>query len=185
MIVRVILAKNWWSLLIRGTAAIALGAVAVVWRHISLANLVLAFFSFALFDGLIAIAGAVRAAEARERWAPLVIEGIVGILAAFLAIAWPGIMTQIILVSIIGAWALLTGVLEIASGVLLRKHFRGEWLLALSGFASLFLCVLMAALPLADPGKVAVLLGVYAFVFGFLLIALSFRLRSWARLALT
>jgi uncharacterized membrane protein HdeD (DUF308 family) len=182
---RVILAKNWWSLLIRGTAAIVLGAVAIVWRDISLGNLVLVFFGFALLDGLVGIAGAVRAAEARERWAPLLMEGIVGILAALSAVAWPGMMTQITLIYIIGAWALLTGALEIASGILLRKHIRGEWLLALSGFASLFLFVLMAALQLATPGKIAVLLGVYAFAFGSLLVALSFRLRSWARLALT
>ena len=183
-VVRVILAKNWWSLLIRGTAAIVLGAVAVVWRDISLGSLVLVFFGFALLDGVVALAGAVRAAEAHERWAPLLVEAIIGIAAAFLALTWPGIMTIHVLIYIIGAWALLTGVLEIASGVLLRRHIRGEWLLAVSGFASLLLCALMASLPLASPGGIALWLGVYAFAFGALLIALSFRLRSWARLAL-
>ena len=183
-IVRVILAKNWWSLLIRGATAIALGAVAVVWRDITLGDLVMAFFTFALLDGVIGLAGAVRAAEAHERWAPLLVEAIIGIAAALLAVTWPGILTINVLIYIIGAWALLTGVLEIASGVLLRRHIRGEWLLALSGFASLLLCVLMASLPLASPGGIALWLGVYALAFGALLIALSFRLRSWARLAL-
>jgi uncharacterized membrane protein HdeD (DUF308 family) len=183
-IVRVILAKNWWSLLIRGTAAIVLGAVAVVWRDISLGNLVLVFFGLALLDGVVGFAGAVRAAEAHERWAPLLLEAIIGISAALLAVTWPGFMTPIVLIYIIGAWALLTGGLEIASGVLLRRHIRGEWLLALSGFASLLLCVLMASLPLASPGEIAFWLGVYAVAFGALLIALSFRLRSWARLPL-
>jgi uncharacterized membrane protein HdeD (DUF308 family) len=182
--VRVILAKNWWSLLIRGTAAIVLGAVAVVWRDISLGNLVLVFFGFALLDGVVGLAGAVRAAQAHERWAPLLAEAIIGIAGAFLAITWPGIMTINVLIYIIGAWALLTGVLEIASGVLLRRHIRGEWLLALSGFASLLLCVLMISLPLASPGGIGLWLGVYAFAFGALLIGLSLRLRSWARLAL-
>jgi len=183
-VVRVILAKNWWSLLIRGTAAIVLGVVAVVWQDISLGNLILVFFGFALLDGVVGLAGAVRAAEAHERQAPLLVEAIVGIAAALLAVTWPGIMTVNVLIYIIGAWALLTGGLEIVSGVLLRRHIRGEWLLALSGFASLLLCVLMASLPLASPGRIALWLGVYAFAFGALLIALSFRLRAWARLAL-
>lgn len=179
---RVILAKNWWSLLIRGAAAIVLGVVAVVWRDISLDNLILVFFGFALLDGVAGLAGAVRAAEAHERWAPLLMEAVIGIAAALLAVTWPGIMTIDVLGYIIGAWALLTGVLEIASGVLLRRHIRHEWLLALSGFASLLLCVLMISLPLASPGGIALWLGVYAFIFGCLLIALGFRLRSWVNL---
>ena len=66
---RVILAKNWWSLLIRGTAAVVLGAVAVVWRDISLGNLILVFFGFALLEGVVRLAGALRAAEAYSRFA--------------------------------------------------------------------------------------------------------------------
>jgi uncharacterized membrane protein HdeD (DUF308 family) len=183
-IVRVILAKNWWSLLIRGAAAMALGAVAVGWRDISLGDLILMFFGFALIDGVVGLAGAVRAAETHGRWLPLLLEAAIGIAAALLAVAWPGIMTIGVLIYIIGAWALLTGILEIASGVLLRRHIRGEWLLGLSGSASLLLGVLMASLPLASPGGIALWLGTYAFAFGALLIVLSLRLRSWASLPL-
>ncbi len=183
-LVRIILAKNWWSLLIRGTAAIVLGAVAVVWRDISLGNLILVFFGFALLDGIVALAGAVRAAEARERWAPLLLEAVIGIAAAIFVAVWPGLLTEFTLGYIIGAWALLTGVFEIAAGALLRKHIRREWLLAVSGFASLLLSALMIAIPLATPSKMAFWLGVYAFIFGSLLIALGFRLRSWVKLDL-
>ena len=182
--VRVILAKNWWSLLIRGAAAIALGTIAVLWRDISLRNLVLVFFNFALLDGLVALAGAVRAAEARERWAPLLLEAVIGIAAAIFVAVWPGLLTEFTLGYIIGAWALLTGVFEIAAGVLLRRHIRREWLLAVSGFASLLLSALMIAIPLASPSQIAFGLGIYAFIFGSLLIALSFRLRSWVKLDL-
>jgi uncharacterized membrane protein HdeD (DUF308 family) len=181
-IVRIILAKNWWSLVIRGCAAIALGATAVLWRDLSLGDLRQVFFYLALLDGIVGLAGATRAAQESERWVPLLLEAIVGIAAAILVVSWPGAFTEITLIYFIAAWGLLTGVLEIASGVLLRRRIRGEWLMALSGFASLALCLLMAALPLADPPGIAFWLGVYAFGFGALLIALGFRLRSWARL---
>lgn len=183
-IVRVILAKNWWSLLIRGATAIALGTIVVLWRDISLGNLVLVFFNFALLDGLVALAGAVRVAEVRERWAPLLLEAVIGIAAAIFVAVWPGLLTEFTLGYIIGAWALLTGVFEIAAGVLLRRHIRREWLLAVSGFASLLLSALMIAIPLASPSQIAFWLGVYAFIFGSLLIALAFRLRSWVNLDL-
>ena len=80
-----------------------------------------------------------RAAEARERWAPLLLEAVIGIAAAIFVAACPGLLTEFTLGYIIGAWALLTGVFEIAAGVLLRRHIRREWLLAVSGFASLLL----------------------------------------------
>jgi uncharacterized membrane protein HdeD (DUF308 family) len=67
------------------------------------------------------------------------------------------------------------------SALRLRVHVNGEWLLALSGFASLLLGVLMIALPLAGPMAIAQAIGAYALIFGALLIALGYRLRSWAR----
>jgi len=64
----VILAKNWWSLVIRGLVAISLGLITVVWPGISLGRLVLVFFVYVLIDGLLGVAGAARAAEEHERW---------------------------------------------------------------------------------------------------------------------
>jgi uncharacterized membrane protein HdeD (DUF308 family) len=77
--VQVILAKNWWSLVIRGVAAIVLGLITVVRNAISIDELALLFFVYALFDGVLGIAGAARAGEAHSRWITLMIEGLTGI----------------------------------------------------------------------------------------------------------
>ena len=103
----VIIAKNWWSLVIRGMAALALGVVSVVKPGVSLLTLVLMFFTYALVDGLAAFAGAVRAAEANERWWPLLAEGVAGITTAAITIAWPG-LTDVTLVYVVAAWASIT-----------------------------------------------------------------------------
>jgi uncharacterized membrane protein HdeD (DUF308 family) len=173
-----ILAKNWWSLLIRGLAALALGVVTIVHREITLFQLVLFFFGYALIDGIAALAGAIRAAEARQRWGPLLFEALADIVTAIVAIAWPGV-TILGLVYIIAAWALVTGVFEILSALRLRREIPGEWLLALSGAASLVLGALMIALPLAGASAISRWLGAYALFFGALLIALGLRLRSY------
>ena len=60
---QVILAKNWWSLVIRGLAAILLGVITVIRNAISIDELALLFFVYTLFDGVVGIAGAVRASE--------------------------------------------------------------------------------------------------------------------------
>ncbi len=173
----VILAKNWWSLLIRGLAAITLGVIAVAWHGITVGQLAMLFGAYAVFDGLVAFAGAVRAAEVHQRWLTLLIEGIAGIIAGIAALGWAAI-TLISLEEVIAGWALLTGVLEIAAAVRLRAYLPGEWLLALGGAASLILGVLTIALPLAGTLEISRWIGIYAFVFGALLIGLGLRLRA-------
>ena len=64
---RVVLAKNWWSLVIRGLLAISVGLMAMVRPGVKLGTLVLLFGFYALIDGLVSFAGVMRAAEAHER----------------------------------------------------------------------------------------------------------------------
>jgi uncharacterized membrane protein HdeD (DUF308 family) len=178
----ILLAKNWWSLVIRGLAAILLGLTTVLWPRISLAALVGIFFTYTLFDGLIGIAGAVRAAEAQERWwKALLIEGLAGVATAIITMAWTAI-TALTLVYVIATWAFVTGIFEIAAAFQLRQYIAGEWLLILSGVASFILGMLMIALPLAGPPPIAAWIGAYGFLSGALLIGLGFRLRSWTKM---
>jgi len=174
------LARNWWSLVIRGIAAILLGVVTFAWPGITLAALVLLYGAYALVDGVMAIIGAVRAVQSHERWGALLIEGIAGIAAAAITMLWPGI-TALALVFVIAAWAIVTGVVELVAAVRLRKYVTGEWLLALSGIASIAFGVLIIMAPLAGALVIALWVGAYALVFGVLMVALGFRLRSWGK----
>lgn len=175
---RLSLVRNWWSLVIRGMVAIVAGVIAFAWPGITLLGLVFVFAAYSLIDGILSLAGAVRAAGAHERWGALVFEGVVGIAAACVAVGWPGI-TILALVYVIAAWALVTGVLEIVAAVRLRKYISGEWLLALGGVASIVFGILIAIAPLAGALVIALWFGAYALVFGIILIALGFRLRAW------
>ncbi len=174
------LARNWWSLVIRGAAAILFGIISFAWPGITLTALVFLFAGYALVDGVVNIAGVVRAVEAHERWGALLIEGLVGIAAGIVTIAWPAI-TALVLVWVIGAWAILTGVFELVAAVRLRKFISGEWLLVLGGVASLVFGILVIIAPLAGALVIALWVGAYAMVFGVVLVALGIRLRSWRR----
>lgn len=177
---RLALATNWWALVIRGLAAVLLGVLALVWPGITLVALVFLFAGYSLVDGVAALVGAVRAMEHHDRWGVLVLEGIVGIAAAVVTLAWPAI-TAIALVYVIAAWAIITGALEIAAAIRLRRHVSGEWLLILGGIASLAFGILLMIAPLAGALVIAIWVGVYALFFGVMLMALGFRLRSWGR----
>jgi len=176
------LAKNWWVLVIRGLVAIALGIVTFAWPGITVAALVLVFGAYCLVDGAFSLVGAFRAVRAHERWGALVLEGIAGIVAAILTLLWPAV-TAFVLVIIVAAWALVTGSLEIVAAIRLRQHVAGEWLLGLSGLASILFGILCMILPLIGALAIAFCIGIYAMIFGVLLIALGLRLRTWTRTA--
>ncbi len=175
-----VLAENWWSLVIRGLVALIVGIIAFVLPGITLAALVILFGAYALIDGVVSFIGAWKASREHERWGVLVLEGIAGIVASVVTILWPGI-TAFALVVLIAAWALVTGAFEIAASIRLRKYISGEWLLALSGIASIIFGFLMIVFPLAGALAIAYMVGIYALVFGVLLLALGFRLRGWAK----
>jgi len=76
---------------------------------------------------------------------------------------------------------LITGVLKIVLAIRLRREIRGEWLLALTGAASILLAALIIAAPLTATLALIWALGIYAIVMGGLMIALSVQVRHWER----
>jgi uncharacterized membrane protein HdeD (DUF308 family) len=111
-----------------------------------------------------------------HRWG-LLLEGVVGIAAGVVTFLWPA-LTALVLVYIIAAWALLTGVLELVAAVRLRRVVQNEWWLILSGIASLIFGVVLVIVPTAGALALIWLLAAYAIIFGFLPLALAFRLRG-------
>jgi len=169
-----VLARNWWALALRGVAAIAFGILTFIIPGISLLTLVFLFGAYALVDGIFNLIASFRAVE--HHWAML-IEGIIGILAGILTFAWPGI-TAVVLLYFIAFWAIFTGVFEIVAGIRLRKFITNEWVYLLMGIASLVFGVLILFYPAAGALAIVIWIGAYALIFGILMLALAFRLRS-------
>jgi uncharacterized membrane protein HdeD (DUF308 family) len=171
------LSRNWWVVLVRGLVGILFGIVTFFAPGITLAALVLVFGAYAFVDGVLTLVSAIRRRSTTDRWWILVLEGIAGILVGIATLFVPGI-TALVLLYLIAAWALVTGVLELAAAIRLRKVITNEWLLALGGIVSILLGVLLIVYPGAGALAVVIWIGAYAFVFGALLVALSLRLRG-------
>jgi uncharacterized membrane protein HdeD (DUF308 family) len=181
---RFALARNWWSLVIRGFLGIAVGILTFLWPSITLFALVLLFAAYALVDGVVSLIGAMRAVASHERWGALLLESFFGIVVAVITAVRPG-TTALSLVFVIAVWAIITGIAEIAAAIRLRKHVSGEWLLVLGGIASIVFGVLIAAVPTAGALVIALWFGAYALVFGTILVVLGFRLRTWDHTLIT
>lgn len=174
------LVRNWWLVALRGLAGVLFGVVTFVAPAISLTALVMLFAAYALVDGVFALVSAVRRVSKHERWGMLLVQGVVGIVVGLGTIVWPG-LTALALLYVIAAWAVVTGALEIAAAIRLRKEITGEWLLALSGVLSVALGVMMMAFPGSGALALVIFIGAYAFVTGWLLIVLGVKLRSFAK----
>ncbi|HEY6793948.1 MAG TPA: HdeD family acid-resistance protein [Kineosporiaceae bacterium] len=172
-----LLSRYWWGVMLRGVAAILLGIVALIWPGITLTVLVVLFGAYALVDGVLALGASIfgrGSARGRRGW--LALEGLAGVIIGVVTFGWPAI-TMLALLALISAWAVVTGVLEIATAVRLRREIESEWLLALSGALSVLFGILIALRPAAGAVAVAWLVGVYAIMFGAALVPLSLKLR--------
>ena len=173
-----ILRRNWWVLLLRGLAAIAFGVLIWFQPGISLAALVLLFGAYALADGILGVGGAIAGRKDHEYWWVMLLEGLLGIVVGVLTFIAPGVTTLVLLLYI-AVWAVATGVLEIVAAIRLRKEIQGEWLLILSGLASVVFGILLMAQPGAGALALLWLIAAYAIVFGVLLVILAFKARSF------
>ncbi len=124
-------------------------------------------------------------------WWMLAVLGVIAMLFAVLALVWPG-LTLLSLVAlfaayalsggimwIIGANALITGVLEIVAAIRLRREIQGEWLMILTGVISIAFGVFVFLFPGAGALALVWLISLYAAFTGALLLALAFRARVW------
>ena len=171
------LPRRWWAIALRGLLGILVGIVAFFMPLSTLFALVYLFGMYAFLDGLFNLIAAWRQTDRPKPWWGLLLSGIAGIGAAVISFVWPGI-TALVLVYVVSAWALLTGGLQIAAAVKLRKEIEGEWMLALSGIFSIVLGFLLVFFPEAGAIGLVWYLGAYAIAFGILLIALGWRLRT-------
>jgi len=168
-------AKNWWVLLVRGLIALLFGITAFVWPGLTLLTLALIYGAYAFVDGFTAI----WVGGTSHAWG-LLLFGVLGLVVGIYTFFFPGI-TAMALLYLIAAWAIVRGVFEIVTAIQLRKAISNEWILILGGVISILFGALLIVRPLAGALAVVWIIGLYAMLFGVLMITLAFRLRGLAQ----
>ena len=157
---------------IRGALAVIFGVLALVWPGITILALALLFAAYVFVDGITLIVSGVETRGSRRWW--YVLAGVVGVIAGVAAAFWPE-LTALVLVVWAGAWAVVTGVLEIAAAV--RGEGSGRWLMALSGVLSVVAGLLIFLWPGIGALALATVLGIYALVAGVFLLWAAWQAR--------
>jgi uncharacterized membrane protein HdeD (DUF308 family) len=168
--------QSWWVPALRGVIAMAFGVLALMWPGMTLLVLVALFAVYALLGGAVSLIGALRHRK-NDDWGLMLLLGLVGIGAGVIALIHPA-LTALVLVLVMGANALVTGVLDIVAAIRLRKSIPHEWMLALSGFISVVFGALVFLFPGAGALAMVWIISFYAFFSGLLLLSLAVRLRA-------
>lgn len=177
-----LLTRNWIFTALRGVIAIAFGILTLFNPVLTLAVLIFAFGTYSLVDGAFAAGTAIAKRRSEPYWVSMLIGGIAGIIVGVITFFMPDI-TAIFLLYMIAIWAIITGIFQLITAVRLRKVITGEWLLAFAGIITVIFGILLLIAPSAGALAVTLWIGIYATIFGVVLLALAFRLRRWHKMA--
>src|SRR5215471_15810044 len=123
------------------------------------------------------------------RWWTMVLRGVVAILFAVLAVAWPGethhvlwpgstLRMQHILMVLFGCYALVDGICMLIAAMGSGPRRQNRWLLALEGIVGMGLGIVVLRAPVASAVVLLYYMSIWAVALGFLRIAEAILLRK-------
>jgi len=119
-------AGPWWSILTKGIIAIVFGVIAVIWPGITLLTLVIIFGAFFLIDGIFTIIISTKHHKIQKQWKWSLAAGIAGLVLGIIVLSMP-IVTEIVLIYVVAAWAIIMGVLGTINAARMRKQVNMGW----------------------------------------------------------
>ena len=164
------------SLLWRGLLAIAVGVVSVAWPNVTLGAFVILF---AVYAFIAAGADAMRAFSS-DRAGPVVgylLLAVLSVAAGVVALLWPGI-TALALTLWIGAWAFVTGAVDVGLAFRRGDGAGQHAMWALGGLVSIALGGVLFIRPDIGAVSLATVFGLFSVVNGVSALVLSFQARS-------
>jgi uncharacterized membrane protein HdeD (DUF308 family) len=163
------------SLIVRGILAVAVGIIALAWPSVTVLALVILFAIYAF------MAAGLQAAQAfSSRTAGPVIGhlllGLVDLAAGIIALAWPG-PTALVLVLIVGVWAIVAGLVEIAAAFGHGEAAGTRALFILGGLITVAFGVVLCARPGIGAVTLALLFGLFSLIAGIWMLVQGIELR--------
>jgi len=172
-------ARQWWVLLLQGVLGIAVGILAIFYPDIALGTIALLFGAWAIISGVSQLAAGWRVAEVRGTSWPFLVSGSVSVIAGVLAVLYPG-LTILSLILLLGAWILVSGLMEVYAAWRIRAEISNEWVLALIGALRALAGIIILAMPYVGAILTAALFATWAILSGIGALALGWRLRQFA-----
>jgi uncharacterized membrane protein HdeD (DUF308 family) len=105
----------------------------------------------------------------------MALSGFVGFCIGLSGVVWPDTLVPLFLYLMVG-WSTAMGALKVAEAIRLGRKLEGRALHIVEGALSFAFGALVATLPISGEMAITWIIGMYALLFGIMLLALAFRL---------
>ena len=164
------------SLILLGILAVIVGIIAIAWPGVTILALVILFAVYAFMDAGLQAAGAFSSRSAGPVFGHLLLA-LISLAAGVIALAWPA-PTAFVLVIVVAAWALVSGIAEIVAGFGSGETAGTRALFIVSGLVSAAFGILLFARPGVGAVTLALLFGLYSLIYGFSQITAGVQVRQ-------
>jgi uncharacterized membrane protein HdeD (DUF308 family) len=169
------LSGHWWLLRLRGVAAIVFGLLVFHFGDETRRALTYLWGAYSVADGVLVLWFAVTGKAGTPRqWLGLV--GLAGLASAAMAFTMPAVVAAWLIV-FVAAWAIVTGMMQVAGAIQLRKVVEADWILALDGLMAIAFGVALVAWPRVAGLALVWLVGWFGVLLGGLYVAIGYWLR--------
>jgi uncharacterized membrane protein HdeD (DUF308 family) len=163
------------SLIARGILAVVVGIIALAWPSVTVLALVILFAVYAF------IAAGLQAARAfsSRKAGPVIghlLLGLADLAAGVIALAWPG-PTALVLVLIVGVWAIIAGLVEFFAAFASGESAGTRAMFILGGLITIAFGVVLCARPGIGAIALALLFGLFNLIFGIWMLVQGIELR--------
>ena len=164
------------SLILLGILSVIVGIIAFAWPGVTVYALVLLFAVYAFIDAGLEAARAFSSRTAGPVFGHLLL-GLISLAAGVVAVVWPG-PTALVLVLVIGIWAVAGGIVEIVAGFGHGETAGTRAMFILTGLVSAAFGVLLFARPDVGAVTLALLFGLFSLIYGIARITLGVQLHQ-------
>ncbi len=163
------------SLIARGILAVIIGVIALAWPSVTVLALVILFAVYAFMASGLQAAQAFSSRNAGPVLGHLLL-GLVDLAAGVIALAWPG-PTALVLVLIVGVWAIIAGLAEIAAAFGSGEPAGTRAVFILGGLVTVAFGVVLCARPGIGAVTLALLFGLFNLIAGIWMLVQGTELR--------
>jgi len=152
------------SLILRGVVATVVGILALAWPGVTVFALVMLFALYAFVAGGLQTMRAFGSEAAGPVFGHLVL-GLVSLAAGVIALAWP-LPTALVLVLIVGTWAVISGLVETVSAFRAGGSAGTRAMFVVGGLVSSVFGLVLLARPGMGAVTLALVFGLFNLTFG-------------------
>ena len=163
------------SLIARGILAVIIGIIALAWPSVTVLALVILFAVYAFIAAGLQAARAFSSRTAGPVLGHLLL-GLVDLAAGVIALAWPG-PTALVLVLIVGIWAITAGLVEFSAAFASGEPAGTRVMFILGGLATIAFGVVLCARPGLGAITLALLFALFNLIAGTWMLVQGIELR--------